>query len=176
MSSIYWYILSPKVYDVIDGIGISRYMMVHDRHMSLYDEDSVLILVMATNVPGIRTVISGTCLLILRCFFFGCTLLARLNAAHLLRPKGTLGQAQTILFSQVVLVPFPLPPGPPPSFQGERQYPLRPPRLPRPRERWKPRPRRRAASASWRCWRRAPGWVRCRRRRLHRRLRRRHRR
>ncbi len=48
-----------------DGRGISRYMMVHDRHMSLYDEDSVLILVIATDVPGIRTVISGTCLLIL---------------------------------------------------------------------------------------------------------------
>jgi hypothetical protein len=33
-------------------------------------------------------------LLILRCFFSGCTLLARRNAAHLLRPKGTLGQKQ----------------------------------------------------------------------------------
>ncbi len=47
-----------------DGIGISGYMMVHDRHMSLYDEYSVLILVMVTDVPGIRTLIlvSGTCL------------------------------------------------------------------------------------------------------------------
>jgi hypothetical protein len=96
-----------------DGIDISGYMMVHDRHghMSLYDEDSELILVMATNVPGIRTLISGTCLiilpifvpgavvtgiclLVLLCFVPCCTLLARLNAAHLLRPKGTLGQKQ----------------------------------------------------------------------------------
>ncbi len=39
---------------------------------------------------------TGICLLILRYFFPGCTLLARLNAAHLLRPKGTvtLGQKQ----------------------------------------------------------------------------------
>ncbi len=51
-----------------DGTGISRYMMVHGRHMSLYDEDSALILVMATDVPGIRPLISGTCLLILRNF------------------------------------------------------------------------------------------------------------
>jgi hypothetical protein len=57
---------------VYDGIGISRYMMLHDRHMSLYDEDSVLIPVMATNVPGIRTLISGTCLLILPSFVPGC--------------------------------------------------------------------------------------------------------
>ncbi len=53
---------------VYDGpgilVGISRYMMVHDRHMSVYDKYSVLILVMATDVPGIRTLISGTCLLI----------------------------------------------------------------------------------------------------------------
>jgi hypothetical protein len=47
-------------------------MMVHDRHMSLYDKDSVLILVMATDVPGIRTVISGTCLLILPNSVPGC--------------------------------------------------------------------------------------------------------
>jgi hypothetical protein len=33
-------------------------------------------------------------LLILRCFFPGCNRLARLNAAHLLRPKGTLGKKQ----------------------------------------------------------------------------------
>ena len=39
-------------------------------------------------------VVTGICLLILRCFFFGCTRLARLNAAHLLRPKVTLGQKQ----------------------------------------------------------------------------------
>ncbi len=39
--------------------------MVHDRHMSLYYEYSVIILVMATDVPGMRTLISGTCLLIL---------------------------------------------------------------------------------------------------------------
>ncbi len=47
---------------VYDGIGISRYMMVHDRHMSVHDSDkySVLVLVMATDVPGIRTLISGT--------------------------------------------------------------------------------------------------------------------
>ena len=39
---------------VYDGIGISRYMMVHDRHMSVYDKYSVLILVMDTDhdVPG----------------------------------------------------------------------------------------------------------------------------
>ncbi len=40
-------------------------MMVHDRHMSVYDKYTVLILVMATDVPGIRTLISGTCLLIM---------------------------------------------------------------------------------------------------------------
>ncbi len=39
-------------------------------------------------------VVTGICLLILRCFFPGCTRLARLNAAHLLRPKGTLGKKQ----------------------------------------------------------------------------------
>ncbi len=39
-------------------------------------------------------VVTGICLLILRCFFPGCTRLARLNAARLLRPKGTLGQKQ----------------------------------------------------------------------------------
>ena len=38
--------------------------------------------------------VTGICLLILRCFFSGCTRLARLNAAHLLRPKGTLGKKQ----------------------------------------------------------------------------------
>jgi hypothetical protein len=44
---------------VYDGIGISLYMMVHDRHMSVYDKYSVLILVMATDVPGIRSLISS---------------------------------------------------------------------------------------------------------------------
>jgi len=39
-------------------------------------------------------VVTGICLLILRCFFPGCTRLARLNAAHLLRPQGTLGKKQ----------------------------------------------------------------------------------
>ena len=39
-------------------------------------------------------VVTGICLLILRCFFSGCTRLARLNAAHLLRSKGTLGKKQ----------------------------------------------------------------------------------
>jgi hypothetical protein len=39
-------------------------------------------------------VVTGICLLILRCFSFGCTRLARLNAAHLLRPQGTLGKKQ----------------------------------------------------------------------------------
>ena len=39
-------------------------------------------------------VVTGICLLILSCFFPGCTRLARLNAAHLLRPKGTLGKKQ----------------------------------------------------------------------------------
>ena len=39
-------------------------------------------------------VVTGICLLILRCFFSGCTRLARLNAAHLLRPQGTLGKKQ----------------------------------------------------------------------------------
>ncbi len=55
-----------------DGIGISRYIMVHDRHMSLYDKDSAPILVMATDVPGIRPLVSGTCLLILPNFGPGC--------------------------------------------------------------------------------------------------------
>ena len=50
-------------YDVT-SIGISRYMMVHDRHMSVYDEDSALILVMATDVPGIRPLISGALLIL----------------------------------------------------------------------------------------------------------------
>ena len=64
-------------------------------------------------------VVTGICWLILRCFFPGCTRLARLNAAHLLRPKGTLGQAQTILFSQVALAPFLCPPLPPLLAGGE---------------------------------------------------------
>ncbi len=55
-----------------DGIGISLYMMVHDRHMSLYDKNSVLILVMATDVPGIRTLVTCTCLLILPNSVPGC--------------------------------------------------------------------------------------------------------
>jgi hypothetical protein len=120
--------------------------------------------------------VTGICLLILRCFFPGCTLLARLNAAHLLRPKGTLGQAQTILFSQWALAPFAalLPPL---SRGGGRNPRLPRPRARLPRARRKPRPRRGAASGSWRCRRRAPGWVRFRRlrrrRRLHRRRRRR---
>jgi hypothetical protein len=45
------------------------------------------------------TLVTGTCLLILSSLVPGCTRLprlnARLNAAHLLRPKGTLGQAQS---------------------------------------------------------------------------------
>ena len=96
---------------VYDGIGISRYMKVHDRHMSVYDKYSVRILVMDTDVPGTRTLISGTGVLILpnsvpgcccdwymlahpALLFSGCTRLARLNAAHLLRPKGKLGKKQ----------------------------------------------------------------------------------
>ena len=39
-------------------------------------------------------VVTGICWLILRCFSFGCTRLARLNAAHLLRPQDTLGKKQ----------------------------------------------------------------------------------
>jgi hypothetical protein len=46
-------------------------MMVHDSHMSVYDEDSALILVMATDVLGIRPLF-GTCLLILPSFVPGC--------------------------------------------------------------------------------------------------------
>jgi hypothetical protein len=53
-----------------DDIGISRYMLVYDRHMSVYDKDS-LILVMATDVHGIRPLIPGTCLLILPNFVRG---------------------------------------------------------------------------------------------------------
>ena len=49
---------------VYDGIGISRYMKVHDRHMSVYDKYSDRILVMYTNVLGTRLLISGTCVLI----------------------------------------------------------------------------------------------------------------
>ena len=74
--SISRYILFRKVYDVIyrvyRGIGISRYMMVHDRHMSVYDKYSDLILVMDTDVPGTRTLISGTCVLILPNSVPGC--------------------------------------------------------------------------------------------------------
>jgi hypothetical protein len=40
--------------------------------------------------------VTDICLLILRCFFPGCTLLARLNAAHLLRPKGNFKEFQRI--------------------------------------------------------------------------------
>ncbi len=47
-----------------DGIGISRYMLVYDRHMSVNDKNSAVILVMATDVLGIRPLISGTCVLI----------------------------------------------------------------------------------------------------------------
>jgi hypothetical protein len=51
-------------------------MMVHERHISVYDKYSVLILVMATDVPSIRTLISasasGTCLLILPNSVPGC--------------------------------------------------------------------------------------------------------
>ncbi len=57
--------ISEKNITSCDGIGISRYMMVYDRHMSAYDENSALILVMVTNVLGRRPLISGTCLLIL---------------------------------------------------------------------------------------------------------------
>ena len=77
----------------------------------VYDKTSALILVMATNILVIRPLVSGICLLILPSFvpgcfrdwymlahpallFPGCTRLACLNAAHLLRPKGTLGQKQ----------------------------------------------------------------------------------
>ena len=63
---------SEKYMTVYDGIGIWRYMMLHDRHMPLYDKYSVLILVMATDVLGIRTLISGTCLLILPNSVPGC--------------------------------------------------------------------------------------------------------
>jgi hypothetical protein len=55
-----------------DGIGISRYMLVYDRHISVYDKTSALILVMATDVLGIRPLISGKCLLILPRFVPGC--------------------------------------------------------------------------------------------------------
>jgi hypothetical protein len=42
------------------------------------------------NFLGIpAAVVTGICLLILLRFVPGCTRLARLNAAHLLRPKGT---------------------------------------------------------------------------------------
>jgi hypothetical protein len=76
MTSIYQlpvYTFPKKNLTSYDGISISRYMMVYDRHMSVDDEDSALILVMAFDVLGIRPFISGTCLLILpnfvpRCF------------------------------------------------------------------------------------------------------------
>ncbi len=55
-----------------DGIGISWYMMVYDRHTSVYDEDSARILVMATDVLGKRFLLSGTCWLILPSFVPGC--------------------------------------------------------------------------------------------------------
>jgi hypothetical protein len=114
--------------DGIIGISCQWYdMMVYDRHghghghMSVYAEDSALVLVMATTDVTVLQVgtrplimISDTCLLnlpslsfvpgcfkfrdwymlILLCFVPCCTWLARLNAAHLLRPKGTLGQEQ----------------------------------------------------------------------------------
>jgi hypothetical protein len=66
------YTFPEKYMTSYDGISISRYMKVYDRRMSLYDKDSVLILVIAIDVPGIRTLISGTCLLILPNFVPGC--------------------------------------------------------------------------------------------------------
>ena len=57
---------------VYDGIGISRYMKVHDHHMSVYYKYSVHILVMDTDVPGTRTLISRTCVLILLISVPGC--------------------------------------------------------------------------------------------------------
>ncbi len=71
-TSIYFPGFPQKYMTSYDGIDISRYMMVLDRYMSLYDKDSVLILVIATDVPGIRTLISGTCLLILPNSVPGC--------------------------------------------------------------------------------------------------------
>jgi hypothetical protein len=53
LSYIPVYTFPKRIYrhmTVYDGIGISRYMMVHARHMSLNDKYSVLILVMATDV------------------------------------------------------------------------------------------------------------------------------
>ncbi len=166
--------------------------MVHNHHISLYDEDSVLILVMATDVPGVRTVISGTCLLILPNSVPGCfrdwymlahpaLLFFRLHPAGppqcgtFVAPERHARSSTNDFILSGVFSPFPTSS----LFQGGGRHPRRPARLSRPRERLprarrKPRPRRGAASASWRCRRQAPGWGRFRRRRLHRRRRRCH--
>ncbi len=80
-----------------DSTGISLYMMVYDRHMTVYDEKSALLLVMDTAVLGESPVL----LLLWKVHAFSscpalfpAAWLALLNAAHLLRPKGTLGQEQ----------------------------------------------------------------------------------
>ncbi len=39
-----------------DGTGISLYIIAYDRHMTVYDEESALILVMDTVVLGARPV------------------------------------------------------------------------------------------------------------------------
>ncbi len=57
---IYWYVLSytisKKYMTSYDGTGISRYLMVFDRQMTVYDEKSALLLVMDTVVLGTRPV------------------------------------------------------------------------------------------------------------------------
>jgi hypothetical protein len=50
------YTFSKKLMTSYDELGISRCMMVYDRHMSVFDEDSALILVMDTVVLSTRPV------------------------------------------------------------------------------------------------------------------------
>jgi hypothetical protein len=108
-------------------------MMVHDRHISVYDQDSALILVMATDVRGIRILISGICLLILpvpnsvpRCFRDWYMLAHTALLCSQLHPPGPpecgtfvaperhARSSTNDLFSQVALAPFP----PPPPLRG----------------------------------------------------------
>ena len=120
---------------VYDGIGISRYMKVHDRHMSVYDKYSVLILVMDTDVPGTRTLISGTCVLILHNSVPGCCcdwymlahpalLFSRLHPAGppecctFVAPKRHARSSTNDFILSSGFSPFPLPTPPPPLSRG----------------------------------------------------------
>jgi hypothetical protein len=96
-------------------------MMVHDCHMSVYDKDSALILVMATDVPDIRPLISSTYLLILPNSVPGCfrdwymlahpaLLCSRLHPAGPLECVMYMYPSYTAIYQHI------------PSYDGIRQY------------------------------------------------------